>query len=71
MFPESRNMNVSLVVPSGRVSVADSELDIAMREAAFQRVRLLNQMYGTIPAAKLSEGFEFRGQRVPLIDPGR
>jgi putative restriction endonuclease len=51
--------------------VADLEFDIAMREAAFRRVKLLDQMYGTVPASKLAEGFEFRGERVPLIDPGR
>jgi len=51
--------------------VADLDIDTAMRDAAFQRVRLLDRMYGTIPYAKLAEGFDFAGQRVPLIDPGR
>ena len=47
------------------------QTDDAMRAAAFDRVSYLKQSVGTIPASSLAEGFEFRGQRVPLINPRR
>lgn len=51
--------------------MAGFDLDDAMRTAAFEQVRLLRQAHGAVPAAKLAEGFAFRGERVPLINPRR
>ena len=51
--------------------MSDSNHDAGARTAAFNHVHFLNQVYGTIPAAKLLEGFEFAGNRVPLVNPQR
>lgn len=45
--------------------------DDALRMAAFEHVRVLKQSFGAIPAAKLADGFVFRGERVPLVNPRR
>ncbi|HEX9465469.1 MAG TPA: HNH endonuclease [Alphaproteobacteria bacterium] len=48
-----------------------TDLDIAMRSAAFEHVRRLSQIYDHLTTTELSPGFEFRGERVPLINPQR
>lgn len=48
-----------------------SEVDTAMRLAAFERVRLLNDLHGTLTAKELSPGFRFEGERIPLVNPQR
>jgi|SRR6185312_1851917 len=48
-----------------------SDLDAAIRSAAFERVRRLNQICTHLTSAELSPGFEFDGQRIPLINPRR
>ena len=48
-----------------------SEVDTAMRLAAFERVRLLTDLHGTLTAKELSPGFRFEGERIPLVNPQR
>ncbi len=48
-----------------------SEVDTAMRLAAFERVRLLTDLHGTLTANELSPGFRFEGERIPLVNPQR
>lgn len=42
-----------------------------MRMAAFDHVRRLNKIYADLTAAELAPGFEFGGERIPLINPQR
>lgn len=49
----------------------DSHRDEMMRLVAFDHVRALNALYGTIPSEALKAGFAYEGQRIPLINPGR
>lgn len=42
-----------------------------MRLAAFERVRLLTDLHGTLTANELSPGFRFEGERIPLVNPQR
>jgi putative restriction endonuclease len=51
------------------MEVADRET--AMRMAAFEQVRRLKETHGHLTAAELSPGFEFEGERIPLINPQR
>lgn len=51
--------------------MAKVDLDDSMRAAAFEHIRTLKLAYGSISAAKLAEGFEFQGDRVPLVNPRR
>ena len=48
-----------------------TEVDTAMRLAAFERVRLLTDLHGTLTAKELSPGFRFEGERIPLVNPQR
>lgn len=45
--------------------------DAAIRTAAFDHVRRLIQIYPHLTSAELAPGFEFRGERVPLVNPQR
>lgn len=49
----------------------NDDLDIALRMAAFEHVRRLSRVYAHLTTAELSPGFEFRGERIPLINPRR
>ena len=42
-----------------------------MRQAAFDHVRRLTETYGHLTVAELGPGFDFRGERIPLINPQR
>jgi putative restriction endonuclease len=53
------------------MAVPTDDLDAALRAAAFEHVRRLTQIYAHLTAAELSPGFEFRGERIPLINPRR
>lgn len=45
----------------------DRDVDQALRAAVFARIHQLRELYaGRIPAAELSAGITFRGQRVPI-----
>jgi putative restriction endonuclease len=45
--------------------------DQALRASAFDHVRRLTQTRGDLTSADLRAGFQFRGERVPLINPQR
>lgn len=47
------------------------ELDKRMRDAAFQRVRLLCATRDHLSSGELAEGFMFNGERIPLVNPQR
>jgi putative restriction endonuclease len=45
--------------------------DFALRQAAFDHVRLLIDASGPISSSQLRAGFIYRGERIPLINPQR
>ena len=45
--------------------------DAQVRAAAFAHAQFLMEIHGTIPAAKLHEGFDLAGQRIPFVNPQR
>jgi hypothetical protein len=47
------------------------ESDTAMRLAAFAQVRHLSEIRDRLTASDLKPGFQFRGERIPLINPQR
>ena len=49
----------------------EADLDSAIRSAAFDRVRRLSEIYPHLTSKEFAPGFEFRGERVPLINPQR
>ena len=53
------------------VSAGGDDTDQALRMAAFSRVRRLTEVHGDLTAQDLRAGFEFRGERIPLINPQR
>lgn len=46
-------------------------LDTQMRVTAFARVRDLVETHGQLTSANLRLGFEFEGERIPLVNPQR
>lgn len=48
-----------------------SEQDTMMRMAAFNRVMDLQAAYGHLTANEFKPGFDFEGERIPLINPQR
>lgn len=51
--------------------MSDLERDALLRSAAFERVRTLSELHDHLTAQQLSLGFEFQGQRYPLVNPRR
>jgi putative restriction endonuclease len=49
----------------------NDELDTLMRQAAFEHVRRLGEIYDHLTATELKPGFVFRGDRIPLVNPQR
>jgi putative restriction endonuclease len=49
----------------------DGALDTTMRMAAFEHVRRLGEIHDHLTANELKPGFEFNGERIPLINPQR
>jgi putative restriction endonuclease len=49
----------------------DMDNDTAMRLAAFAHVRHLSQVRDRLTAGDLRPGFQFGGERIPLINPQR
>ncbi len=47
------------------------DIDVAVRSAAFDHVRRLSQIYPHLTSKEFEPGFEFQGERVPLINPQR
>ena len=45
--------------------------DAALRTAAFNAVRALAAVRGELASADLKAGFEFGGERIPLVNPQR
>ncbi len=45
--------------------------DSVLRTAAFDHVRALRDTHGQLGSADLAKGFEFRGERIPLVNPQR
>ena len=45
--------------------------DTVMRLAAFEHVRRLGEIHDHLTANKLTPGFVFEGERIPLINPQR
>jgi len=45
--------------------------DQLLRLAAFSTVTRLTEMRGDLTARDISAGFEFQGERIPLINPRR
>lgn len=52
--------------------MADQDADDAsMRSAAFQQVRRLHDLHGTLTSDHLKAGFTWQGERLPLVNPQR
>ncbi|HVJ44293.1 MAG TPA: HNH endonuclease [Dongiaceae bacterium] len=51
--------------------MAGDDLDTSMRLAAFDHVRRLNETHDHLTAADLKPGFQFQGERIPLVNPQR
>lgn len=51
--------------------MAESIPDAVIRSAAFDHVRTLRDAHGELTSTQLSTGFQFRGERIPLINPRR
>jgi putative restriction endonuclease len=45
--------------------------DTLIRNAAFDHIRRLTEVHDHLPAERLSAGFDFQGERIPLINPRR
>ena len=45
--------------------------DALMRNAAFERVRRLSETYAHLTRRELNQGFQFKEQRIPLVNPQR
>lgn len=45
--------------------------DLRIRQAAFAHVRRLNTMHDHLTSVDLAKGFEFEGERIPLVNPQR
>jgi len=48
-----------------------SNTDWAMRTTAFEQVRRLREITDPLTSADLAKGFQFEGQRIPLVNPQR
>jgi len=51
--------------------MAGDDLDTSMRLAAFEHVRRLSETHDHLTAADLNPGFQFQGERIPLVNPQR
>ena len=49
----------------------DELLDSALRTAAFDHVRRLVEIHGALDAKQIRAGFQFKGERIPLVNPQR
>lgn len=56
---------------SGRFHHALLDPDAEMRSAAFAEARRLVQGQGVVTSQMLSAGFQFRGERIPFVNPQR
>ena len=51
--------------------MSSSDLDTLMRLAAFEHVRKLSELHNHLTSKELRPGFDFGGERIPLINPQR
>ena len=51
--------------------MSDGDLDGLIRMAAFEHVRTLGAVHDHLTTTELAPGFNFRGERIPLINPQR
>lgn len=51
--------------------MSDYDNDAQIRQAAFEHIRRLNETRPYLSSADISAGFEFRGERIPLVNPRR
>jgi putative restriction endonuclease len=51
--------------------MTESIPDAVIRTAAFEHVRGLRDAHGELTSSQLAEGFEFQGERIPLVNPQR
>lgn len=51
--------------------MVDSALDAAIRRAAFDHLRALSAGRDYVTSEELARGFEFNGERIPLVNPRR
>jgi len=51
--------------------MVDSALDAAIRRAAFDHLRTLSAGRDYVTSEELARGFEFNGERIPLVNPRR
>jgi putative restriction endonuclease len=56
---------------SGFFRFGQLDSDAPMRAAAFAEVRKLSQIYGNLTSQHLAAGFQFKGLRVPFVNPQR
>jgi putative restriction endonuclease len=47
------------------------DLDARMRSTAFEHLRQLSQIFDQLSSTQLGAGFQFNGERIPLINPQR
>lgn len=53
------------------MTISVDEPDTLMRIAAFAHVRRLSEVHTRLTANELKPGFDFNGERIPLINPQR
>lgn len=53
------------------MAITASEEDSEIRAAAFEHVRRLTQIYDHLTNSELTPGFQFHGERIPLVNPQR
>ena len=51
--------------------MSSDDPDTLMRLAAFEHVRRLSELHDHLTARDLSPGFNFEGERIPLVNPQR
>ena len=51
--------------------MSHEDADALMRNAAFDQVRRLEEIQGSLGAQELNQGFTFEGNRIPLVNPQR
>lgn len=51
--------------------MSDADLDGLIRMAAFEHVRTLDAVHNHLTTTEMAPGFNFRGERIPLINPQR
>src|SRR5882724_11254539 len=69
ILPKPRDAEQCISLSLGRVSISDD--DSQVRQAAFSAVRQLSEVRGDTSHADLKVGFEFQGDRIPLVNPQR